>query len=195
MTILDASETRHMAEQSHCAEKMLRLYDNPELGEYPISPPFRYVSPSVQSIGFWSNCYGTAAYILDLEDEIAEQCVNTHDPGPSNYDRWSYVLLPEKSAGRPGYVGPKYMEKLIGSKTLSGTVRTPVAGDLVMFSAKPALSQFEHCGVFIGVLNGCNVMFHQEDFGHPFQIGILEEYIAKLMETRKDVLPSFYRKN
>ena len=195
MAILDMTTARRMASELPFGERLLRLESNPQLGEEAIKSPFRYVSPSVRGSDFLSNCYGTATYVLGLEDDILAYFVESRADVLRTHPEFNYTVFPDRLAEHPGYVGYKHMEEFLekGGR-MSGAVREPLPGDLVMFSARPSLSRFDHSGVFVGVLNGCNVMFHQEDKGMPFRLGTVEDYAARLEETRQHVMPSFYRK-
>lgn len=102
---------KRFSNNSSYRERLNLLLDNPELGKEEIEGeqvvwPEKY--PPVDE----SNCYGTTAYLLDLEKEITEtwsEFVSIY----SDSDFFDNILSLPTESDRPGYVGSMTMREFL----------------------------------------------------------------------------------
>lgn len=148
------------------------LLANPRLGAEELRHPFRYNTDSDSSrrlIGYYSNCCGTAAYVLGLSDAIGNFRRETQ--------RGVYMAIP--CAERPGYIGPPIMTGFVKeSGILKPVSRYPKPGDLIIFQRRGE-GRIIHSGIYLGAHRGHDLFFCQYDHADCFGFSSIDGFIEE----------------
>lgn len=194
MGIVSDKESRHLAQRTPYAAAILRLHDNSSLGRRSFEMPLKYFIQGTRSGGFISNCHGTTAYVTRVEDDIVLYWTPERSRRLNN-DGTEYIALPRVELDRPGFVAPSFMgEFLENGGRFRRITGEPALGDIVTF--QDSEQRLQHSAVFLGVLNGCNVVFHQHDNGEPFVFDTVENYKTGLeFNLELDCYFTFWRKS
>lgn len=152
------------------------LVANPQLGEEELQRPFRYNTDrdvATRHFGYYSNCCGTAAYILGLSESVYRF---QHDRDiDSDFPLGNYLVIPE--AMRPGYIGPAIMTVFVDmSGVLKPVQGMPKPGDLIVFRRR-GKNRIIHSGIYLGVENGCELFFCQYEGGENFGFNSVNGFV------------------
>lgn len=126
--------------------------------------------------GQMSNCCGTVIYVIKAEHVIWRIWGRFVNEG---VDFGDAVYFPTELPRTPGYVGRRAMKEfLYGNGHVREAEKENAKDSIVAFSpgrGSPPL----HCGVYLGQIDGQDVMFHQDHAGVCFETLRVGEYLER----------------
>lgn len=102
-----------------------------------------------------SNCWGTIAWVLGIEDQILEGFHKNH-----------------KQRKKPGFIDPRLIQYFLTFNSNISIVGEGNTGDIISFERHLDL---QHGGIYLGETKKGKIMFHQRDDG-VFEIIPLKKY-------------------
>ena len=137
------------------AIKLSKLLEKPLLGN-------EYLNPKNRETKYKSNCWGTTAWVLNIENEILNR-----------FKSKGYFV--RSSEDRPGYIDGGIMEAFLTSGKLKRKNKKAISGIVSFWVA----SSLVHTGVYLGQSDDHDLIFHQSEYGGPFEITSLESQICR----------------
>ena len=124
-----------------------------------------------------SNCHGTSLYVLDVERSLL---VGSEPPrGIEHGARNDGFFLPE-DASRPGFVGRFFMKRRLNDTRYFEETRKMPYTIVAFFDFREGLS---HSGLYLGEYSGRDMIFHQKDIKHPFELSDVDTYASLIWES------------
>lgn len=116
----------------------------------------------------YSNCHGTTAFILRLENPLLK--IASRDA----YFRDSEIFL---ANSRPGYVMGGLIADLINKRGREISQECAV-GELIAFNRIwKGIPDFSHSAIYLGKFGGQDLMFHQQNTALPFSLSTFQDYL------------------
>ena len=180
------AKSREVVENSPLKEKIEPLLSNPLLCEKVI-----------RGTTTLSNCFGTASYILGIDTLVSVHWDGLDDAAFKMSGH--YVLL---DMNRPGYIGKMPMAHFIHDR-MHETDKEASFLHLVAVSDPSAIdvgykiqyTKLIHCAIYLGNIEGEEIIFHQYDYGGKFGFLPLKDYISRYYIPGRNLEIKFYKVN
>ena len=132
-----------------------------------------------------SNCFGTVAHLLGVEQEVLMYWQGVLMTPEVRKRKASYDYVQYNGERKPGYVGPLPMTLFL---TQSGEAREigkrRAVDNIVSFFQEVADEQGKrvlwHTGIYLGDFHGMEMMFHQNGTGGRFELMPVKHYVRNM---------------